>query len=108
MKSMGDGVILKSKIVTPIECLHYALSLPTSVVITGIDKPKILDQAFEAVKTFQPMNRTQMEQLLAKTKEMALAGKYELFKTSSHFDSTAKNPDWLGGDTRAVQALAPA
>ncbi len=108
MKSMGDGVILKSKVVTPIECLHFALSLPTSVVITGIDKPKILDQAFEAVKTFQPMNQTQMEQLLAKTKEVALAGKYELFKTSSHFDSTAKNPDWLGGDTRAVQALAPA
>ena len=45
MKSMGDGVILKSKVVSPIECLHYALSLPTSVVITGIDKPEILDQA---------------------------------------------------------------
>ena len=57
MKSMGDGVILKSKTVSPIECLHYALSLPTSVVITGIDKPELLDQAFEAVKTFQPMNR---------------------------------------------------
>ena len=56
MKSMGDGVILKSKTVSPIECLHYALSLPTSVVITGIDKPEILDQAFEAAKTFQPMN----------------------------------------------------
>jgi predicted aldo/keto reductase-like oxidoreductase len=107
MKSMGDGVILKSKIVTPIECLHFALSLPTSVVITGIDKPKILDQAFEAAKTFQPMTRTQIARLLQKTKEVAMAGKYELFKTSSHFDSTAKNPDWLGGDTREVQALAP-
>ena len=107
MKSMGDGVILKSKIVTPIECLHFELSLPTSVVITGIDKPKILDQAFEAAKTFQPMTRTQIARLLQKTKEVAMAGKYELFKTSSHFDSTAKNPDWLGGDTREVQALAP-
>jgi predicted aldo/keto reductase-like oxidoreductase len=107
MKSMGDGVILKSKTVSPIECLHYALSLPTSVVITGIDKPNILDQAFEAAKTFQPMNREQIAQLLAKTKEVALAGKYELFKTSSHFDSTAKHPDWLGGDTPEVQKLAP-
>jgi predicted aldo/keto reductase-like oxidoreductase len=107
MKSMGDGVILKSKVVTPIECLHYALSLPTSVVITGIDKPEVLDQAFEATKTFKPMNREQIAQLLAKTKEVAMAGKYELFKTSSHFDSTAKHPDWLGGDTPAVQALAP-
>src|SRR5437588_3380764 len=108
MKSMGDGVILKSKAVSAMECLHYALSLPTSVVITGIDKPEILDQAFEAAKTFQPMNREQIAQLLSKTKEVAMAGKYELFKTSSHFDSTAKHPDWLGGDTPNVQALAPA
>lgn len=57
-------MILKSKTVSPIECLHYALSLPTSVVITGIDKPNILDQAFEAAKTFRPMNREQIAQLL--------------------------------------------
>ncbi len=107
MKSMGDGVILKSKAVTPIECLHYALSLPTSVVITGIDKPEILDQAFEAVKTFKPLDRSQLSALLAKTKDLAMAGKYELFKTSSHFDSTAKHPDWLGGDAPGVQDLAP-
>jgi predicted aldo/keto reductase-like oxidoreductase len=106
MKSMGDGVILKSKAVSPMECLHYALSLPTSVVITGIDKQEVLDQAFEAAKTFTPMNREQMAHLLAKTKEVAMAGKYELFKTSSHFDSTAKHPDWLGGDTTGVQELA--
>jgi aryl-alcohol dehydrogenase-like predicted oxidoreductase len=107
MKSLGDGVILKSNTVTPIECLHYALSLPTSVVITGIDKPEILNQAIEAVKTFQPLNREQVTQLLAKTKDVAMAGKYELFKTSSHFDSTAKHPDWLGGESPDVQALAP-
>ncbi len=107
MKSMGDGVILKSKVVSPMECLHYALSLPTSVVITGIDKPTILDQAFKAAKTFEPMNRDQVARLLAKTKEVAIAGKYELFKTSSHFDSTATHPDWLGGDVPGVQELAP-
>jgi len=107
MKSMGDGVILKSNAVSAIECLHYAMSLPTSVVITGIDKAEILDQAFEAAKTFQPMNQDQISQLLAKTKSVAKAGKYELFKTSSHFDSTAKHPDWLGGDSSAVHDLAP-
>jgi uncharacterized protein len=107
MKSMGDGVILKSKTVSPIECLHYALTLPTSVVVTGIDKPEVLDQAIEAAKTFKPMNREQMAELLARTKEVAAAGKYELFKTSSHFDSTAKHPDWLGGDTPGVEELAP-
>jgi len=107
MKSMGDSVILKSKVVTPIECLHYAMSLPTSVVITGMDKPERIDQAFEAVKTFEPLSRQQIGRLLPKTKKVALAGKYELFKTSSHFDSTAKHPDWLGGDVPGVQKLAP-
>jgi predicted aldo/keto reductase-like oxidoreductase len=107
MKSMGDSVILKSKVVSPVECLHYALSLPTSVVITGIDKPEILDQDIEAIKTFKPMNREQVAQLLARTKEVAVAGKYELFKTSSYFDSTAAHPDWLGGESPIVQQLAP-
>src|SRR5665811_2217960 len=107
MKSMAEGIILETRTVTPIECLHYALNLPTSVVLTGIDSLQILDQAFEAAKTFHPMNREQVAQLLAKTKDVAVAGKYELFKTSSHFDSTAKHPDWLGGDTSGVQELAP-
>ena len=51
----------------PIECLHDAQSLPTSVVITGIDSLKILDQAFEAVKTFQPLKQEQIAELLKKT-----------------------------------------
>jgi aryl-alcohol dehydrogenase-like predicted oxidoreductase len=108
MKSMGDGVLLKSGApVSAIDCLHYAMNLPTSVVITGIDKPEILDQAFEATRTFRPMNRQQVAELLAKTRPYALEGKYELFKTTSHFDSTAKHPDWLGSDTPEVQQIAP-
>src|SRR5437763_12924154 len=64
MKSMGDSIILKSKLVQPIDCLHYAMNLPTSVVITGIDSPQILDQAFEAARTFQPMTKEQVAALL--------------------------------------------
>ncbi len=108
MKTMGDGVFLKSGApVTPIECLHYAMNLPTSVVITGIDSAKILDQAFEAIKTFKPMSAAEVAALVQKTKQYAAGGKYEFFKTSSHFDSTAKHADWLGEDSRLVQELAP-
>ena len=96
MKSMGDAEILKSKVVTPIECLHYALNLPTSVVITGCEKMEILDQALEAVRTFKPMSQTEVSALLAKTADVAKNGKYELFKTEVRFDSTAQNPKWLG------------
>jgi uncharacterized protein len=103
----GDGIVLKSNTVEPIECLHYALNLPTSVVITGIDKPEVLDQAFQAAKTFRPMDEQQVASLLAKTQDAARDGRFELFKTTAHFDTTARHPDWLGADTPQVQELAP-
>src|SRR5256886_15526418 len=96
MKSMGNGVILKSNTVTAIECLHYALNLPTSVVITGVDSMEILEQAFEAARTFRPMSKAQVKSLLAKTTKAASRGEFELFKTTSIFDGTAYHPKWLG------------
>lgn len=107
MKSLANGILLRSNTVTPIECLHHALNLPTSVVITGIDSMEILDQVFEAARTFQPMNEQQERSLLAKTAEAASRGEYEPFKTSSIFDSTAQNPDWLGEEPQRIQQLMP-
>jgi predicted aldo/keto reductase-like oxidoreductase len=107
MKPMANGIILKSNTVTPIECLHYALNLPTSVVITGIDSMDILDQAFEAVKTFKPMGEFEVHALLSKTKKAAAKGEFEPFKTSSLFDGTAENPEWLGEEPERLQALMP-
>ncbi len=96
MKPMASGIILESKTVSPIECLHYAMNLPTSVVITGMDSLKILNQALEAARTFKPMSPEQVSDLLARTAQAASAGKYEPFKTDTPFDSTAHNPKWLG------------
>jgi aryl-alcohol dehydrogenase-like predicted oxidoreductase len=106
MKSMGNGVILKSGAVTPLECLHYALSLPTSVVITGIDSMKILQQAFQAAASFTPLSKPQTARLRAKTAKLAMDGAYELFKTTSVFDSTAAHPEWLGEEPARTQRLA--
>jgi uncharacterized protein len=109
MKALGgaDGIILKSGVITALECLHYALNLPTSVVITGIDNDKVLDQAVEAARTFKPMAEREVAALLSKTAAAAASGHYELFKTSAHFDTTARHPDWLGGDSPRVRSLAP-
>jgi predicted aldo/keto reductase-like oxidoreductase len=96
MKPMGSGVILKSNVVKPIECLHYAMNLPTSVVITGIDKMEYLDQAIEAAKSFKKMSSQEVKGLLQRTSEAAGSGQYELFKTNTRFDATAHNPQWLG------------
>ncbi|ATB44359.1 oxidoreductase [Cystobacter fuscus] len=104
MKTMANGAILRSKTVTPIECLHYALNLPTSVVITGVDRMDILEQAFEAVRTFKPLSDEQLQALLARTRTAALRGEFEPFKTSSIYDGTATNPQWLGEEPEELQA----
>jgi len=96
MKPMGSGIILKSKVVTPVECLHYAMSLPTSVVITGCDSMDVLQQALKTAREFKPLDDAQRAALLAKTAEVAKRGEFELYKTSTNFDGTTHNPQWLG------------
>ena len=107
MKCFGSGVILKSGVVEPLDCLHYSLNVPVSVQITGINTPELLEQAFAAVKSFRPLDQTGVAQLISKSEGAALKGEFELFKTTSHFDTTARHPDWLGSDAPAVQKLAP-
>jgi len=108
MKSMSNGILLKSNTVTPTECLQYALDLPTSVVITGIDSMEILNQAFAAAESFQPLSDDERNALLAKTRDAAAKGQFEPFKTSSIFDATATNPSWLGDEPREIRELVPA
>jgi hypothetical protein len=96
MKTFGDNYILRSKTVQPMEALHYSMTLPTSVVITGIDNLQVLDQAIEAARTFKPMTKVETAALLGRTREAAAKGQFELYKISQHFDGTAKNPQWLG------------
>jgi aryl-alcohol dehydrogenase-like predicted oxidoreductase len=107
MKSMGNGLILRSGVVTPTECLHYALNLPTSVVITGMESRERLDQAFAAIESFRPMSGAEVYAILAKTKPAASRGEFELFKTSSIFDATTTNPQWLGEEPKRLQELMP-
>ncbi|HEX9400166.1 MAG TPA: aldo/keto reductase [Anaeromyxobacter sp.] len=107
MKSMANGIILKSGTVSAIECLHYALNLPTSVVITGVDSIEILDQALEAARTFRPMTPAEVGALLARTATAASRGEFEPFKTTSIFDATATHPEWLGEEPERVQQLMP-
>ncbi len=96
MKTFGDPYILNTKLVEPIDMLHYGLTQPVSVLITGIDSMPILDQACEAARTFKPLSQAKIDVILARTKDAASQGKYELFKTTPHFDGTAQNPKWLG------------
>jgi aryl-alcohol dehydrogenase-like predicted oxidoreductase len=95
MKPMGDAIFLRSLVVTPTECLHYTMNLPTSVVITGCESLPILEQALAAARSFRPMSPEAVTALLAKTAGPAAQGQYELYKTSRFFDSTHYHPEWL-------------
>ena len=106
MKSMANGIILKSGVVTAEECLRYALTLPTSVVITGIDSMELLDQAVRVATGFTPMRSSELQELLGRTTDFAVTGAFELFKTSTIYDATAQHPEWLGEEPKWVQELA--
>jgi aryl-alcohol dehydrogenase-like predicted oxidoreductase len=105
MKTLANGTILESKTVTAIECLQYAMNLPTSVVITGCESMEDLEQALTAARTFKPMSGEQVRSILDKTAEAASRGKFELFKTTSIYDGTAAHPEWLGEEPKEVQRV---
>src|SRR6516165_841632 len=96
MKPIGDGILLKSGKVSAVECLRYALSLPTSVVITGCESMKVVQQAIDLGRNFQPLTAGQLAALPSKTAEVAKNGQFELYKPSTQFDGTTHNPPWLG------------
>ncbi|HET7101875.1 MAG TPA: aldo/keto reductase [Terriglobia bacterium] len=96
MKPLADGAIPRNNVVPAIDCLHYAMNLPTSVVINGCETLERLNQGLEAVRTFKPMSETQVASLLAKTAKVAANGGLEPFKTSHEYDGTYQNPQWLG------------
>jgi predicted aldo/keto reductase-like oxidoreductase len=96
MKPMAVGFLPQRGLATGLECLRYALSLPTAVVINGITNQQELDQAFEAARTFRPFTPDELGAILERTRAAALSGRCEEYKTTTVHDGTALNPHWMG------------
>ena len=96
MKSMGSGLIMKVSAVTAVECLHYTMSLPVSVVITGCPSLEILQQAIDASRSFKPLSAEERAAILTKTAAAGSDGKYERYKSENIYDGTIRNPQFLG------------
>jgi hypothetical protein len=96
MKTFGDPFILKSGVCTPMELLHYAMSLPTTLQVLGIDSLDILRQSLDAVRTYAPLTPEQRTAILSKSIQVAANGSTEKYKTTHHFDGTINHPHWLG------------
>lgn len=108
MKTLANGSVLKSKTVSAVEAICYAMNLPVAVVIAGMDSLEVLNQNLQLVKDFKPMDTGEVQALLERTKAAASKGEYEPFKTSSIYDSTALNPDTLGEEPERLQELVAA
>ena len=96
MKPMADGLILESGAAGAPECLRYAMSLPVSVTITGIDSLDVLRQDLAVARGFQPLTAEARRALLACSAGAARGGRWEKYKTTHEFDGTFQNPEWLG------------
>jgi predicted aldo/keto reductase-like oxidoreductase len=96
MKPLADGHALSSGGLKAVECLHYALSMQTSVVITGCERMEILDQAIEAARSFRPLSEDELADIRRRAAPLAENGQYEPFKVSHQYDGTFQNPQWLG------------
>lgn len=95
MKPLAAGAAVREGVATAEECLRYALSLPTSVVITGCDTLEIVNQAIRAWKSFTPMTSSELAALRARTAGANQNGILEGYKTTERFDGTVRNPHWL-------------
>jgi len=96
MKPLGSGAVLRSLTVTATEALQYAMSLPTSVVITGCERMQDLEQAIAAAAGFRPLAPQRVARLLARTASAGANGRFEPYKTTRAFDGTVAHPELLG------------
>jgi predicted aldo/keto reductase-like oxidoreductase len=97
MKPLASGRLPKDGTLTAEECLRYALTLPTSVVITGCENQRDLEQALRVGDTFTPLSDAEMDDLRhrAATIDGATTGAVEGWKTTGSFDGTINNPHWV-------------
>jgi aryl-alcohol dehydrogenase-like predicted oxidoreductase len=83
----GHGAPVQKGVLTGEEALRYAMSLPVTTTITGIDKPEVLQQALKVAQGFEPLQPSAMQSLRDRCRQYAADGRFELYKLSLQFDN---------------------
>jgi predicted aldo/keto reductase-like oxidoreductase len=96
MKPLSNGAILKTNTISAVEALHYAMSVPVTMTITGCESLANLEQAIGVARNFEPMSEEKKLAVLQKTAPVSEAGRFEDYKSSHIYDGTINNPHWLG------------
>lgn len=88
MKSLGgDAQLVKDAGLTPQECRAYAMTLPISTLVTGIESDENLDQDLAIARDLVPMNPDAMDSLRGRVEDVARDGRFEWFKSTQYYDS---------------------
>jgi uncharacterized protein len=83
----GNGDMVKKGAISAEQALAYAMSLPVTTTITGMEKMDVLQQNLAVAQGFQPMNEQQMQAIREQCRQPAADGRFEPYKTSLKFDN---------------------
>jgi aryl-alcohol dehydrogenase-like predicted oxidoreductase len=83
----GRGDPLQRGALTAEEALRYAMSLPVTTTVTGIDSLDVLRQNLQVAQAFQPMSPAEMQTLRERCRPVAADGRFELYKVSIKYDN---------------------
>jgi aryl-alcohol dehydrogenase-like predicted oxidoreductase len=83
----GKADPLRKNILTVEEALRYAMSLPVSTTITGMEKLDVLRQNLKIAQNFRPMEKPEMDALRERCQKLAADGRFEHYKVSLQFDN---------------------
>ena len=86
MKSLGAGQAIKNKAVTPSDALRYAMSLPVTTTISGMDSLRVLRQNLKVARGFRPLTQPEMQAYRRRLADRAADGRFELYKTTAQHD----------------------
>jgi aryl-alcohol dehydrogenase-like predicted oxidoreductase len=87
MKSLnGAADAVKKGVVTAEEAIRYAMSLPVTTTVSGMDSLEILRKNLEIARRFVPMTRDEKEAYRRKCAAHAADGRFELYKVSIQYD----------------------
>ncbi len=88
MKPMGGTAdSVKKGMVGADELLRYAMSLPVTTTIAGMEKPEILEHNLRVAENFKQMKPEEMQALRDRLRPFAADARFEPYKVSLKFDN---------------------
>src|SRR5581483_11713840 len=83
----GAAEPVRKGVLSAEEALRYAMSLPVTTTIAGVEKPQIMQHHLRIAQGFTPMSSKEMDDLRARVREQAADGRFEPYKMSLKFDN---------------------